>query len=440
MDLPAWSGDETLYSWCSGFHMLHGGTSAKATGELLFGKPNACKVRDIPTDLAFLDQATQGRLGCIERVLEVRTVFGAYQSTLTSQRYGQVVGDLLSGRGRSAKLVMGLTAGRAGATHPLRYCRSCLRNDEDRIGRGRWRRPHQLPGAYVCLDHHERLLFADESRSTWLLPSSTVPYLPQDADAYDSLLTRLTAVSAVVCSLKKVDWPSVARASVEAISRIGIPLGTLSWLRQEEADRWLSGTELYRWSIETGAYSEIMRREGAIGEMLHERRAKHPMRLTLLWLAAHESWETAELLKRLQWAAAGGATMRGQGDLWPNLCGGSGRRAPPAMYMLVEDGIGISEIAQRMQVSRATVRRWMDADPLLQTRWRKKHFDAHLHRVIDELADYARTAPSVTRSAMLKDQKTACEWLRRNAPEHLRGALEVLPARHERQGKLFSED
>lgn len=81
--IPAWRGDESLYSWASSFHKTCGNGSHRDTGILLFGAAHACKERDAPTGIPHFVHATDGNLGNLPELLRTRCSVGLFIPFLT---------------------------------------------------------------------------------------------------------------------------------------------------------------------------------------------------------------------------------------------------------------------------------------------------------------------------------------------------------------------
>lgn len=99
----------------------------------------------------------------------------------------------------------------------LRYCRSCVRHDTDRLGETYWKRRHQLSGVLLCTEHNE------------ILVDSPVHSKSLDKDLYDATTASLAADPIECVTLTERD----RRAAMDIARRCQdlITSAPLNWLR-----------------------------------------------------------------------------------------------------------------------------------------------------------------------------------------------------------------
>lgn len=161
--VPIFSGDETLYSWCSRWHRLtlH---RTRTSGKALFGVPSAAKVWIAPNPFGHFAVATQGALGQPWEILRQRTVVGSFLALARPSHALKI---------QAGKLSPGyLVSEKSGMVLSLRYCRECAARHRVMYGIPCWRLPHQLPGVAVCTEHGVPLYQHLGNRQLWALPET----------------------------------------------------------------------------------------------------------------------------------------------------------------------------------------------------------------------------------------------------------------------------
>lgn len=167
--------DETLFSWCSRYHRLTANGLDKNTSVQLFGDARAGLAHDFPCRLTALAERGFGILGPAQVIMQRMTLLPFYLP-FKSKALGDVAETALFGDGIShLKYRLGLLTSGLGAAHPLKACPACVAGDLSSHGWPYWRRSHQLPGVWICVQHQMSLTVYPPRakqlfRSVWALP------------------------------------------------------------------------------------------------------------------------------------------------------------------------------------------------------------------------------------------------------------------------------
>ena len=145
--------DETLYSVVGRYHRLGGFADDRSTSTKLFGNANSGFMHDFPCGIDTLCLAVDGWAEQHSSIIRKYTILPFYEPFLSEDALQEVIEAMRHGKGERIKFILGLTASRLDATHPLRACPTCLQEDTTRHGAAYWHRAHQLPCVHVC-DYH----------------------------------------------------------------------------------------------------------------------------------------------------------------------------------------------------------------------------------------------------------------------------------------------
>ena len=207
--LVRWLPDETLFSLCSRLHSLWGYHTAGETAEILFGAPRCGTHHDFPSGLASLSVRTGNVYGMPGAIAEGRTLLRFYLPFLTPLRTYDASFAMQKNVVPHLKYRLGLLTSQFRANHPLKACRSCMREDVGQSGWAYWHLEHQYPGVWVCRKHDE-ILLRSTSKSTgvdrfgWSLPLET--QLVSDWPSETSIdFDAVRGLSDLVVSLVELD-------------------------------------------------------------------------------------------------------------------------------------------------------------------------------------------------------------------------------------------
>lgn len=152
-----WLEDETVFSLCSRYHRFSANGSCRDTSSALFGVRHGGHAHDFPSHLDALVERTCGAVGDLERLVEQHTIAPFYLP-LRDQNARDLVLSSMGGDGiGSLKFRLGLLTSRFGASHPLKACPECAREDVAAGLPPYWRRSHQFPGVWICPSHQVSL-------------------------------------------------------------------------------------------------------------------------------------------------------------------------------------------------------------------------------------------------------------------------------------------
>jgi hypothetical protein len=435
--IPAWRGDETLYSWAGWFHRTLGGGSPRETGTALFGVAHAYKDYGAPTKIQCFCNATGGLLGDARSVLLKRTVLGAYYPFLRADQRAMFDVLLQSPKPTSWLTRFGMRASALDSTKLLRWCPECAVDDIDRWRLARWRVPHQLPGAWWCIDHGCLLMTHEPQHATWTAPPTNErpdPHGRKLAQKHAAALHAMASLALGLVGTSSVDVPMLKRAVLSSLREQGVisngkPLGAPA---------------LRRWFIDTPSYQALIQVDTPLAnrldsdwiyEALLKRRVGHPLLWVILWTAAHAGHLVPDLIhgfhhpeRMLSW------NDDGQGMLWIE----ADLRGDATVQQIVLNASSVREAAEQLLVSPTAVRRYLRDAQCNSTLLRAQcHRDVREAKAIEEIKGLMQSVPTTTRADVHRDCKGAVNWLRRWNPGLLDELLALVPEVRARQQVLF---
>lgn len=204
--VDTWLPGETLFSLASRHHIVSGNVLASQTCQQLFGHPRLGCSHDLPAQLDEFVERTGGALGTAEEIAYDHTILSYYLPHRPPSDAANALATVCSGGIGGLKARLGLLASRFGAAHPMKACRSCMAEDQERFGVAYWHVEHQHPGVWICRRHREILVRAlgkvnGEGRFNWYLPESMqfVPGL--DGEVSERELNVIDAAAGFGCGL-----------------------------------------------------------------------------------------------------------------------------------------------------------------------------------------------------------------------------------------------
>lgn len=144
--------DELLYSLYARYHVQSGNTSKKGTIAELFGVNTAYPVMDLPGHLGI----TAERLGypwTSEILLLNHTLYPYYAYYLPAVRANKVKELMVNGDGKNIHSSFGINGSAVKPKTNLWICEDCIMRDMNVYGETYWRRSHQLPYVFFCVEH-----------------------------------------------------------------------------------------------------------------------------------------------------------------------------------------------------------------------------------------------------------------------------------------------
>ena len=151
--IPPWIRGESLFGLCSRYHRIAGHGPASTTSMRLFGHPRVGTNHDLPGRIDELVKRSGGQLGDAECVLWQRTLMGYYMRFLGESAAQRAISVLRAQGPATLKAQLGWLASRFGASHPLRACPACVKEDLLSHQIPTWHLAHQLPGVWLCPTH-----------------------------------------------------------------------------------------------------------------------------------------------------------------------------------------------------------------------------------------------------------------------------------------------
>lgn len=144
--------DELLYSVFARYHVRSGNTSPKMTTEDLFGKRTIRAVWDLPAHLDSFSSQVVGNWEA-EEIIRDHTMYPYYATFLLPEQAIEVKESMMGDRGSTIHTRIGAAASNVKPKTHLWTCSSCLEEDMDNYGEAYWHRLHQAQGVYVCPKH-----------------------------------------------------------------------------------------------------------------------------------------------------------------------------------------------------------------------------------------------------------------------------------------------
>ncbi len=436
--LPTWWEGESLYGWCSRLHALRG-DKTRQFGRLLFGREHACRVVDIPSGLGRWVHVTGVRLGTAEEVIRQRTVAAAYWPFASDATRQLLVQAATDAAGVPIPMILGLPAGRIGASHPLRSCPDCRREMVAERGYATWLLADQLPGAWWCPVHRRPLEQVCSVRAVWRKPGNdeTPLGVPLGADEAHAL-AMMRALAQAIVSAERINPWGLASAIIGRLKSLAIATSPAR-LNVERINRWLVDAPIVQWMNRQVPMVNVPANNWVV-PMIRGRSRSHPLKWMILWTSAWRSEGVEQAVEAFRLAALGLATHENgtQFLLWPEDWGRpADTSVPPEVEEAFMSCHTIQDVAKLLGSSTGAVRQWLTDYPSFGRVWMKTVREQRMLRARENMQREMAANPSVSRAELLRICSTDVEWLSRNAPITLRSLLDRLPARKGPQGELF---
>lgn len=437
--IPTWWEGESLYGWCSRVHTLEG-CATKALGAILFGRNHACRNVDVPVGMDRFVAATAGRLGGVEDILRNRTVLAAYWPFADALTRENVVDAVTDVTGASAAQMLGLTASRLGANHPLRSCPDCRREQKKEKGLATWMVEQQLPGVWWCPSHHRPLEQVRDSRAVWSKPGETDIELGRPATQVEALaMERMTALAHRIPFIEHANSECLASSCIRRLRSLGLAISSAR-LNTSKVRDWVESRPLMSWIRKQGD-AVLFPHGDWVVRMLRGRSREHPLKWMVLWTCLWSEEPLERSLRAFDEAANGQVAIE-WGDqhlLWPD----EGKLVRVALPEPVEEAFNgnqtVQGVMETLGVSLRAVRLWMQEHPEFALAWGRR---VHLQRLAVAKARMNAAIdadPTMSRSSLLVNCRQEVAWLRTHAPTTLRRVLDRLPSTRVPQRDLFAD-
>lgn len=300
--LSGWLPDETLYSWCSRYHLVSSNHLPASTTKALFEHRYLGSAHDFPCRIDYLVERTRGDLGSAGSIISGHTilpVFLPFQNPWVAQ---MALATMRGPSTSSLKYRLGLLTSHFRAHFPLKACPECISQDRTRYGIAYWHRSHQLPGAWVCIQHGQllqesTLKATGAQRFGWVLPEG--PYFrPVSFKPSHAALQQLTQLAIAANELAHIQtgWhfnsETMANALRERLQQNGLAspssrLKTQTIGREFHAFIWqLHGIDEFH----AITVNEASATAQACGYFHRMHRVTHPLRHLLMITWLYQDW------------------------------------------------------------------------------------------------------------------------------------------------------
>ena len=432
--LPSWAEGETLYSWACKTHLLLG-RSSRWSSMALFGSLRASRAHAFPTHVPHFARVVGDRLGSVADMLQDRTIFGAHLSFLDRARRAALLELVLTRNGAHPTAMLGLQASKMATAHPLRFCKSCQTHDREWLGYARWKVAHQLPGAWVCLEHMELLVEINGPTSPWEMPGDRADCVVRSADLMELLaLVLAAAVSSAAFGLREIDAEGLRRASLRRLCEIEV-VANPSRLSDDALEKSFSASHIGCWIAGQENLKSVMR-GGWVVQTLRRARARNPLKWAVIWSWLWQS-ETSECASRAFRAAAVGQQVHlGQMELWAPQDASSQtyiRRVTEAMSCSAD----LENVRRLLGVGHHVLTRWFREQPQLRIYW-EHQLKAKRHALaVGSMQDFIERTDGVTKQRLMNECSRDVRWLQRRDPGALDALLARVPSSRAAQRTLF---
>lgn len=235
---PVPAPDELLYSLLARYARMAGGLPPRQAVAQLLGSENRAAAWDLPCHLGVLSKALNVP---VADLIDRHTLLPYYGSALLPGRL-RILRQWMIGscHGGDIHAAAGVTASAVAATHRLRYCAQCAKDDAREWSAPIWRRLHQCPGVIWCPTHARPLIESGVALSA-------------RSHKHQAVELR-TAMRSGDTELK---IPDPARASAIAVRSQELlagkgPVGANAWRRrhldQMRRGGWLTAAGRVRWA------------------------------------------------------------------------------------------------------------------------------------------------------------------------------------------------
>lgn len=151
--LPSIVDGETLYSWLAHYHRLNGNPCAFRTSMQLFEHKFVGLRWEFQFNLDHFVSVTNGLLGGPEELIFDRSTTGFYAPFHSEDLIESVINQMKGNRANSLKKDLGINSGLFGGTSPLKACLDCIKEDIRKYQISKWYLQHQWPSSFVCGKH-----------------------------------------------------------------------------------------------------------------------------------------------------------------------------------------------------------------------------------------------------------------------------------------------
>jgi hypothetical protein len=177
--MPEMVDGEILYSWACHFHLLSGNRCPNITSMQLFGDSVAGFRLDLPSSLNHFCSVSNGEFGDAEKLAYERSLLGFFAPFQLEKVVTSSIEIMKGVNLQNLKSELGILGAKFGASHQLKACQDCMKEDIEKYSISKWYLQHQWPASWVCLRHGRILNVAKRevlprNRHQFLLPQNIV--------------------------------------------------------------------------------------------------------------------------------------------------------------------------------------------------------------------------------------------------------------------------
>lgn len=367
--LPAFEGEETLFSWAAKTNLTRG-VSARRTSSELFGNLRAARMHSALSGLHHLCRVTDGLLGTPAELVSTRTSLAGYLPFMPPSEREALVHAFADGDCGVGDLLLGHRASKLPGAQFLRYCLTCAVSDKKRLGYCRWLLVHQLPAVWVCPVHNEELIELPGTATVWQLPSDTeAPNAYRVPDGFLDVLSRFASISCAAYRLGDVHPACLRDAAIERACSIGL-VPNPRRLSAEDVFNAFRQSRVGAWTARYEPLKLLATRDDWIVSLLRGRTADNPVKWAIVWAFLWENASKAQSLEAFRQAATGQPAPDdpSQLELWP--------RSGLAMKLCIErveralaQFQTLTQAARALGITYKVLSRWISESPGLRENW-----------------------------------------------------------------------
>lgn len=436
--LPAFEGEETLFSWAAKIN-LASGSSAHRTSIKLFGSVRAARMHSALSGLNHLCEVTEGLLGTPRELISTRTSLAGYLPFMCEAAQDALIQAFADGKCSDGDLRLGHRASKLPGSQVLRYCATCAAADKINFGYSRWLVMHQLPAVWTCPMHAEELIELPGTTTVWQLPGDREPRAEYRISGdFPDVLARLTAISCSAYRLGRVQSDCLRDKAVERCCSVGL-VSNPRRLSANEVTHEFRKTRVGAWTIHYKPLQLLATREDWIVSLLRGRTADHPIKWAIVWAFLWEDASIEEMLEDFHLAATGQLmpSANTQLDLWAQ----GGHLAMKLCIERVQAALtkfdSLKNVALALGITYDILSGWISENPELRRDWLARLHDDRRQLAIERINEYIVTNPRADRREIIKACNTDIRWLRRNdAPAAIK-ILTPLTRQRRQAGALF---
>lgn len=426
--------DETLYSWCAANHSMRCSRNSAATALALLGALHAVRQHEFPHSFASFVAVSRAAPNSILSLLRSHTVAGFYLPFLDKKSQDELALEALKPHSTHwTRAALGSTRTQKIA-HPLKWCRHCVLEDVESIGRAYWHALHQYPTSLICTLHNEPLRWNEGRSKQWRLPHKEEAFATVVPDNLFQAACSTAALNAALQKTACIDMASLRRSALHRLQEIGV-IHSLKGARHERVAQWFTSTTSCRLALFTQPKLISLINGSAIPGLLWRHNKSTAISWMLFWSALQ--WEsTKEAVQSFTTAAAGkGPSIRGQlqlfNDLDTNL-----RCTPEYVRDAFQSCNSYADVMKCLCVSRHDVVRWLECDPELRSKWKARLREGRQLECIERITGFVQMSPRSGRADIEKNCSAELRWMRDHAPSQLAALIRSIPSQNSIQSQL----